>query len=59
MDTGCGSPPGAHVLFANFPVSSFSFVSPRVSVITLKSLKLWIILRFAVGFFFHFITILI
>lgn len=48
------SPPGAYVLFANFPISSFSFVSPRVSVITLKSLKLWVILRFDVGFFFFF-----
>lgn len=49
------SPPGAYVLFANFPISSFSFVSPRVSVITLKSLKLWVILRFDVGFFFFFL----
>lgn len=45
------------MLFANFPVSSFSFISPRVSVILLKSLKLWVILRFDVGFFilFYFI----
>lgn len=28
------------MLFANFPISSFSFISPRVSVIMLKSLKL-------------------
>lgn len=50
------SPPGADMLFANFPVSSFSFISPRVSVILLKSLKLWVILRFDVGFFiFYFI----
>lgn len=48
------SPPGAYVLFANFPVSSFSFISPRVSVIMLKSLKLWVILRFDVGFSFFF-----
>lgn len=38
------------MLFANFPVSSFSFMSPRVSVILLKSLKLWVILRFDVGY---------
>lgn len=49
------SPPGVYVLFANFPISSFSFVSPRVSVITLKSLKLWVILRFDMGFFFLFL----
>lgn len=49
------SPPGAYVLFANFPVSSFSFISPRVSVIMLKSLKLWVILRFDVGFSFFFL----
>lgn len=42
------------MLFANFPVSSFSFISPRVSVILLKSLKLWIILRFDVGYFILF-----
>lgn len=48
------SPPGVYVLFANFPISSFSFISPRVSVITLKSLKLWVILRFDMGFFFSF-----
>lgn len=36
-DIGCGflgtggSPPGAYMLFANFPVSSFGFVSPRQS----------------------------
>lgn len=42
------------MLFANFPVSSFSFISPRVSVILLKSLKLWVILRFDVGFFILF-----
>lgn len=48
------SPPGAYMLFANFPISSFSFISPRVSVMTLKSLKLWAILRFDVGSFFFF-----
>lgn len=40
------------MLSANFPVSSFSFISPRVSVMMLKSLKLWVILHFDVGFIF-------
>lgn len=43
---------GLHA-FANFPVSSFSFISPRVSVIMLKSLKLWVILHFDVGLLFY------
>lgn len=47
------------MLFANFPVSSFSFISPRVSVILLKSLKLWVILRFDVGYFIVFYFIIL
>ena len=34
------SPPGSYMLSAHFSISSFSFISPRVSVIVLKSLKL-------------------
>ena len=42
----------AHMLFANFPISGFSFISPGVSVIVVRSLKRWVILRFDTRFFF-------
>lgn len=45
---------GFPCIFANVVISSLHFLSARVSVIMLKSCKLWDILCVDVGFFFSF-----
>lgn len=45
----------ANPLFADFPIGDFGFISPRASVIAVvKSLKLWVLLRFDVSSVFFF-----